>query len=229
MRDASETTGIDLGALSLRQRLAVYSATVGAIAAGAGAAQGEVIYTNLGAGVSTGMNGSVPIDFNGDSIPEFSIEHTGPVSGDFEPKYYLDLHDESGGINQQHVHEVYGLATLPPGTTVGPSLAPPYSWVTASPDEMSKSKNVLGQKVKGPFDGTPDYVGLRWKFSPSDPDFYYGWALVGTDSAEATGILYGYAYEDQIGQPIQTPEPTSLAALAAGATLSLRRRRVAQV
>lgn len=112
-------------------------------------------------------------------------------------------------------------AALPAGTIVGPdsTYANTYNAVLAHEDGSGNFNDNAA--------GNPQYVGVRFQLTP-DGQNYYGW--IGVDiqsSADVTGVITGWAYENT-GGPIAAgaiPEPAGLALLAMGAPFLMRRRR----
>jgi hypothetical protein len=229
--ESSRTQGSSLAA-----RAAAVSA---AAAAWAGAAQAEIVYTP----------GPFTYNNNADSTNSIDFDHNGSREADMAHLDAGQSHVLKEGVAARPVFYVDGPGSDPANLAFGTPIGdlPGLAYIEA-PDigDTATLLSYTGVDVTTAKDGgnfspnslTPEYLGVRFQLAEGGPS-YYGWIglqnMINPDPAVAdntipAGVISGYAYNDQAGQPIaagQTtavPEPTGLALLALGAGgLALRR------
>lgn len=228
---------------SARRRLTAYlAAGVGAVAMGEGAP--AAIVTTID-GSSTGLNGSVPIDFNQDGSPEFIIAHrtsfpslTTQTDIDFD---MLLVGAGTQGSNQgvllssktAKTDAKFPAAFGSSASALGPagSFAPlggPLGTTKATkatktgtnpatPGILHFSSGPVAVGNFRPGSGT-QFLGLTWDFQNRR---FFGWVQL-TVNSPGTVDRFGF---DDVGTPI--PEPGTLLLLASGVAglFALRKRK----
>lgn len=184
-------------------------------------ASAAIIYTDLGAGVSTDYTSSIFFSLSeqwaGNSVP-------GGSSYEFELRF-----DSKPEVAPSAIPQIYGAGysesvrdgswatKMSGGDVVDSSLS--FNWLNNINQQGINDANWAA--------GTRGFLGLKTG-NPVAGDFY-GWADI-EYTADQELRLYGFAYEDSGASIEIIPEPSTplLCALAAGsAALFQRRRRVA--
>jgi hypothetical protein len=229
---------------ALHQRLNTYALTATtagvSVLALARASEAKIVYTP--AHVTIGANGSYKLDLNHDGNIDFTIKNVATCASD--QCFYDLLQEPAAGNSGMNDFKGYVLASaLKPGSRIGPGKH--FSDQTAvMAGVISAIGYVFGQWVNV----QRRFLGLRFKINGQT---HYGWArlnvrVVLSPHPAITAVLTGYAYEDVPDKPIvagqtkgldddspeelsanpmPTPKPATLGALAMGAPgLSIWRR-----
>jgi hypothetical protein len=230
------------------KRLIAYIATAGVTLAFAAPADAGIIYTPADITVN---NNNFIIDINGDGTDEFefwastSANSTsnftsttyGATSGSSTSSYYA-----AAGINARpNAYWLKGSLPDPANVPEG-SLIPPFTSALWNNGDGILFSTSSGSQYNGNFDPeNTGYLGVR--FNPGTGDLF-GWIHVDSVAEDYTSFHIngwafeddeefilagdtGYLYENDAGAPVPTPEPSTLALLAMGASgvLAVRRRK----
>jgi hypothetical protein len=176
--------------------------------------------------VYTSFPGSFGFDVNGDGIADYHFNLADGLGVSVDPL----------GSNRQVAVPAIppnlgsDLDPLPAGFQIGSSLAPTYTWVSASSPGLaghsliSSVANIDGNVVtSGLFSGQTAYMGIEFMIGQ---DVHYGWVLIESPGGTAGGYIHEWAYETQANTSIlagQVPEPSTAALIFAfGAAFWLR-------
>ncbi len=196
-------------------RLATYSLAAGAAATAAGAAHGAVQYSGV-------QNLDIP------QFTATNLNLDGDASNDILLKNYV-----FGGNYQGATVNYF------PGKVVGFTTGLSYATALAAGTTIDAAATAGGPfAVSLGYANNPDsqfdnangaFIGLEF---PINNVSHFGWVRVTIDNAAGTFVINDWAYEDEPGVGLEageTPEPSSLALLAAGALglTRLRNRRTA--
>ena len=196
---------------TLENKLKKYTALASGITVIAGAANAQVMHTDLNPDVIvTGQGASYIMDLNADGTPDFSFYTAdttinGTTSG---MSYTLDIkagivYPGSGNSWMANSSDTT-VANVPSGSSIGASdfngLGTSGSYLGMM---LDISVPLLGYSVTYPagnFLGVDGFVGLKFDVSGAT---HYGWARVEVSSGSDTIIVKEYAYEATAGSSIQ--------------------------
>ena len=196
---------------TLENKLKKYTALASGITVIAGAANAQVMHTDLNPDVVlTGQGASYPMDLNADGTPDFSFYTadttvTGTTSG---MSYTLDIkagivYPGSGNSWMANTSDTT-VANVPSGSSIEAS---DFNGLGTSGSYLGMMLDIsiplLGYSITYPagnFLGTDGYVGLKFDISGST---HYGWARVEVSSTGNTLTIKEYAYEATADSSIQ--------------------------
>ncbi|MEI7733615.1 MAG: PEP-CTERM sorting domain-containing protein [Verrucomicrobiota bacterium] len=183
---------------------------------------GEIIYTTppdiLGYGNS--IDRTTGLDLNGDGGDDYLLICT------LTAVYLQPL-----GNNNVATDGGYMVMPIGRGELVA-SSSPSYQWVNAS--MVAGGTVVIGGSAifdgeyfySGKFSDTNAFIGFKFEIGGA---MHYGWMEVYNYPNDASGQIFGWAYETDPNTPIiagAVPEPSTWALLAIGATLVYWRRKI---
>ena len=182
-----------------KTQLQKYSAFAVAVLAG-GMANSQVVYTDVDPDLVVGINEYIPVDLNGDLIPDFAL-----VNDTTNSMYFGDLipmgadNSVAGYSADVYAYNFDFLSALDEATVVGPSL----DFVGGIGGIMFSS---LFPEANGAWvDATNKYAGLKFKIGS---ETHYGWMLLDAHiETPAQIILKGFAYEQSANTAIIADVP----------------------
>ncbi|MGH9563783.1 MAG: PEP-CTERM sorting domain-containing protein [Terracidiphilus sp.] len=168
--------------------------------------------------------GSYSFNLSGPSAQDIVLTASAGISGS-DPTNDITLSTNNGASVQSLFGDPVPLLA---GAVINPSTG---KWTSGSSISMGSYDTVTDTSVGGPWSpGTDAFLGFSFQGTTGPPA---GWAEISTDSSDSSFEVLSYAYQDQAntsilaGQTVATPEPSTIALLALGATglMALRRRR----
>lgn len=184
------------------------------------AVDGKIIYTDIPNGEEI-SNESYFLDVNNDGVRDFSITHTAVYNQATYNTFDLRIDRYNTSMPARvAVYNQYAVA-LSPGEMI--DRYQNWEWEYSGLMGLYSNQNSAGFWP----DQNNQYLGLEFQSLNSQYP-YYGWAALSVDAVTLKATLFGYAYEDEAGEPIAAsavPEPSSLLLLATGAAALLASRR----
>ncbi len=183
----------------LENKLAAYISVAGAGASLltlAQPAEAKIIYTPANINIS----GSIPLDLNGDGIPDVYVSTFNHNFGTHQSfSYGFEAKTPSGnGVVMEKPPRVSLPADLFFGAPVGPGRT--FASAGGGLDFCfgNSGHSSCGGYFLSPLPQTK-YLGVQFKISGQT---YYGWVRIHTSGTLITGTITGYAYEDTPNTPI---------------------------
>ncbi|MEM8756679.1 MAG: hypothetical protein AAGF47_02730 [Planctomycetota bacterium] len=205
------------------------------LAAVAGGANGQIVYTELGpvvGDISYPGASTLNLDFDQDSIADMRIRQNF-ISG--QAKVFVDgdaSNSENGNAEDEVFTALGGLnpLALSAGDLISDTPGLGQAWTFASNDGQSGTSDIWRSTGSGDFavDGLERFFGVRTVLNGNT---HYGWVgvvLNSEDGLEMDGFITGYAYNSVPNGFIeagQIPAPgVGAVGLLGGAMLARRRR-----
>ncbi len=179
-----------------KTQLQKYSAFALTVIAG-GMANAQVVYTDVDPDLVVGMNEYIPVDLNGDLIPDFTIVNDTTNSMYFGDLMPMGVDNSVAGYSADvYAYNLDFLSALDEAAVVGPSL----NWIGAIGGIMFSS--IFPEPNGAWIDETDKFAGVKFKIGS---EMHYGWMLLDAHiETPAQIILKGFAYEETPDAPITT-------------------------
>lgn len=204
---------------NVSQRFGQYSATVIALAGGAGTHAG-IVYSNPADVVLTQGN-TTRVGFLTGTFGAASGLSVRYLSSD-----YIELVPEGGSVNATARDTTWALSRLSAGASIA-GAGGTAGWGTGI--TYADYRNFPGYPWNTNADGTTGYVGVRLSNNGTTAGTYYGWLRMTYDDASNSLTLHDFAYETTANLAITAvPEPAAtgiLAAMGASGLAAWRRLR----
>jgi len=186
----------------LSSKLKSYSALTGAFLLSAGAAQGQVIFTDINPDTLI-QNSSFDIDLDNDGIKDFGINHYTTTYYHAERRVNLlpgvdPTNRPMAGLADFEFFSLYAPLNLPAGNPIGPG-GPFYSFGLVF-GRMLMAKGWMQQGTglnfnwmeRGPFVDSSGYIGVEFHRGGNT---YYGWIECAIDTGVHGVVIKGFAYD----------------------------------
>ena len=166
--------------------------------------------------------GTVNLDINGDTIPEYTFQRNGTPLG-FENDLNTYGNSVVGVVNPAFPKPGTYASLLQSGELIDGSLG-----YVSGPNVILSGLDQFFVGPYGEFFGNSGFAGLSFHL-PGESGVHFGWVEIHDPPGDLTVVRVGYESEQNTGivTPSLVPEPGTLALLAAGATgvLAMRRRK----
>jgi len=195
----------------LSSKLKSYSALTGAFLLSAGAAQSQVVFTDVNPD-SVINNSTFDIDFDHDGVTDLRLQHY--TSSYYRSTIRAVLHPGDDPTNRVMAtrydfgfFSIYAPMNLPTGNPIGPG-GPFYSFNVASNWMMlveRRRQQGIGTQFywveAGPFSDSTGYIGVEFH---SHGNTYYGWieCILNDNDTLGNVRITGYAYNESPGNYI---------------------------
>ncbi len=198
---------------SVQNKLKAYTAAAGSLAAFAGTADAQIIYTDITPDVVlTGNNSSYGLDMDNNNTTEMNFSSYSYFDSLQNPLVYLmdltlyppNTNATLGALFQGYYPFPYALANG------APIIAADTNWrdVTVNGGDQYLAAEIYGNPY-GYFLGQSDrYMGVRFNINNQ---LHYGWVRISCNATASILTIKDYAYNAQVGSPINAGDmPNSI-------------------